>query len=92
MEVANPSLASLRPVNKQVTLHDNSRVTVPVFDAKAMIMDILTNPVLMKKENFAQGYDIFSGDVDITHSANSVYGEIHTGDEWIPARNEQIRW
>ena len=88
MEVANPSLASLRPVNKQVTLHDNSRVTVPVFDAKAMIMDILTNPVLMKKENFAQGYDIFSGDVDITHSANSVYGEIHTGDEWIPARNK----
>jgi hypothetical protein len=34
MEVANPSLASLRPVNKQVTLHDNSRVTVPLFDAK----------------------------------------------------------
>ncbi len=50
--------SSLRPVNKQVTLHDNSVVTVPVFDAKAMIMDLLTNPVLMRKENFAEGYDI----------------------------------
>ena len=91
MEVANPSLTSLRPVNKQVTLHDNSRVTVPVFDAKAMIMDILTNAELMKKENFAEGYDIFSGDVDIHHLANKLYGEIHTGDEWLPARNKFCR-
>jgi hypothetical protein len=53
-----------------------------------MIMDILTNPVLMKKENFAEGYDIISGDVDINHVANRLYGEIHTGDEWLPARNK----
>jgi hypothetical protein len=27
-----------------------------------MIMDILSNSDLMKKENFAEGYDIFNGD------------------------------
>ena len=70
MEAANPSFIYLRPVNKQVTLHDNSVVTVPVFDAKAMIMDILSNLVLMRKENFAEGYDIFTGDVEKNHIAN----------------------
>ena len=78
-------------MNKQVTLHDNSVVTVPVFDAKSMIMDLLTNPVLMRKENFAEGYDIFTGDVENNHIANELYGEIHTGDEWLPARNKYCR-
>ena len=45
----------------------------------------------MKKENFAEGYDIFNGDVDDTHSSNKYYGEIHTGDEWIPARDKFCR-
>jgi hypothetical protein len=39
----HPSIKSLRPVNRQVTLHDGSIATVPVFDARAMIMDILSN-------------------------------------------------
>jgi hypothetical protein len=91
MEVANPLVRSLRPVNKQVTLHDNSVVTAPVFDAKAMIMDLLTNPVLMRKENFAEGYDIFAGDVESNHLANELYGEIHMGDEWLPTRNKYCR-
>ena len=77
----------MRPVNKQVTLHDGTMVTVPVFDAQAMIMDILTNSDLMKEENFAEGYGIFTGYVDKNHPSNKHYGEIHTGDEWIPARN-----
>jgi hypothetical protein len=45
----------------------------------------------MVKENFAEGYDIFTGDVDDTHPSNQNYGEIHTGDEWIPARNRYCR-
>ena len=91
MEVAHPDITALRPVNKQVTLHDNTVITVPVFDARAMIADILTNSDLMKKENIAKGYDIFTGDVDDNHSENKVYGEIHTGDEWIPARDRYCR-
>ena len=45
----------LRPVNKQVTLHDNTVTTVPVFEAREMIADILTNSELMEKENIAKG-------------------------------------
>jgi hypothetical protein len=91
IEETHPSIKSLRPVNRQVTLHDGSIATVPVFDTRAMIMDILSNSDLMKKENFAEGYDIFNGDVDDTHSSNKYYGEIHTGDEWIPARDKFCR-
>jgi len=43
IEETHPSIKSLRPVNKQVTLHDGTIATVPVFDAQAMIMDILSN-------------------------------------------------
>jgi hypothetical protein len=58
-----------------------------------MIMDILTNTntELMNKENIAEGYDIFTGDVDENHKSNRKYGEIHTGDEWIPARDRYCR-
>ena len=57
-------VTQLRPMNTEVTLHDTSRVTVPVFDAKQMILDLLTDRNLMNKSNIAEGYDIFSGDVD----------------------------
>jgi hypothetical protein len=56
-----------------------------------MILDMLTNSELMKKENIADGYDIFTGDVDENHECNQIYGEIHTGDEWIPARDHYCR-
>ncbi len=61
MEVSHPGVTALRPVNKQITLHANTLVTVPVFDACTMIMDILTNSELMNKENIADGYDILLG-------------------------------
>jgi hypothetical protein len=60
---------------------------VPIFDAKSMILDLLTNPFTMDKSIIAEGYDIFTGDVDETYMANKGYGEIHTGDDWLPARN-----
>jgi hypothetical protein len=41
----------------------------------------------MDKANIAKGYDMFTGDVDETHMANKRYGEIHTGDDWLPARD-----
>jgi hypothetical protein len=91
MEMTHPSVNALRPVDRQVKLHDGTIVTVPVFNARAMIMDLLTDPELMAKENFAEGYDIFTGDADDTHPSNQNYGEIHTGDEWIPARNRYCR-
>jgi len=47
------SIEALKPINGTVKMTDNTLVTVPVFDAKAMILSILHDPILMKEENFA---------------------------------------
>ncbi len=57
-------VTQLRPMNTEVTLHDTSRVIVPVFDAKQMILGLLTDQNIMNQSNIAEGCDIFSGDVD----------------------------
>jgi hypothetical protein len=38
----------------------------------------------MNPDNIADGYDLFTGKVN---GPDNHYGEIHTGNEWIPARN-----
>ena len=38
----------------------------------------------MNPDNIADGYDLFTGKVN---GPDNHYGEIHTGDAWIPARN-----
>jgi hypothetical protein len=75
----------LWPKNRVVMLHDGSEVTVPVFDAKSMILDLLTNKITIVKSNIAEGYNVFTGNVDDGHTANKQYGEIHNGDAWLPA-------
>jgi hypothetical protein len=45
----------LQPKHTKVKVHNGSVVTVPVFDAKLMILDILTNPICMQESNFAPG-------------------------------------
>ncbi len=74
----------LRPMNTEVRLHDHSRVTVPVFDAKAMILDLLSKQNLMNNSNIA--VRCIQGDGDQKNQSNQKYSEIHTGDEWLPAR------
>jgi hypothetical protein len=67
-----------------VQLSDQLIVSVPVFNVKSIILSILQDPHRMKKENFAMGYDIFSGKSmqPITH-----LDEIHTGKLWPVARD-----
>jgi hypothetical protein len=77
----------LQPTNMNVRLHDNSRVTVPIFNIKEMIISLLTDKSLMRESNFAEGYNVLMGAVDEDHPSNSKYGKIHTGDAWLPARN-----
>ena len=57
-------------------------VTVSVFDAKCMIISLLSDPSLMKEQNFAEGYNLLTGEVP----ANNKYGKVHTGDAWSPTR------
>ena len=58
---------------------------MPVFHAKHMIKSLLTDPSLMKESNFAEGYNVLTGEVQRGHPDNKKYGEIHTGDAWRPA-------
>lgn len=78
-------IQSMAPEYSQVRMSDNSVATVPVFDAKAMILSLLHDPLLMRKENFADGYNIFNGEQWDGAECNTKYGEIHTGDAWEPA-------
>lgn len=74
----------MKPTDVDVKLTDGTEVTVCVFDLEAMILSLLTDENLMQPENFAEGYDIYTGKPTekVTH-----YGEIHTGDSWEKARS-----
>ncbi len=43
---------ALRPKNVAVQLHDKSFITLPVFDTKTMIINLLTDNTLMKEYNW----------------------------------------
>jgi hypothetical protein len=53
-----------------------------------MIISLLSDPSVINKKNFAEGYNVLTGEVD-NHpaNANNKYGEVHTGDAWLPARD-----
>jgi hypothetical protein len=76
----------LGPNNGTVRLHDSTLVSVPVFDTKHMIISSLSDPSVIFEKNFAEGYNVLTGKVD-NHPANNKYGEVHTGDAWLPTRN-----
>ncbi len=50
-------------------------------------MSLLSDPNLMNDQFFPEGYNVFTGVVDRSHSVNDKYGEVHTGEAWISARN-----
>jgi hypothetical protein len=49
-----------------------------------MIISYLSDPSVMIEKNFAEGYNVLTGKVN-NHPANNKYGEVHTGDAWLPA-------
>ncbi len=51
-----------------------------------MIISLLADPSVMNKKNFAEVYNVLTGEVD-SHPANSKNGEKNTGDAWLPARD-----
>ncbi len=51
-----------------------------------MIISLLSDPSVTNKKTFAKGYNVLTGKVD-NHPANNKYGEVHTGDAWLPARD-----
>ncbi len=68
-------------------MHDGTILTVPEFDMKEMLTSLLTDQTIMVDTNFADGYDVLTGDVNVNNPSNDKYREVHTGDAWIPARD-----
>ena len=75
------------PKNGTVHLHNNTLATVPVFDMKTMILSLLHDDTIMREDHFAEGYDVFTGDVRDDSESNNYYGEIHTGKAWKKTRD-----
>jgi hypothetical protein len=51
-----------------------------------MIISVLSGPSVMNEKNFAVEFNVLTDEV-YNHPANNKYGEVHTGDAWLPARN-----
>jgi hypothetical protein len=79
---------TLKPTNVNLQLHSGTLVTLPVFDIKEMIISMLMDNTLMTESNFAKGYNVLTGDVDMMNSSNQKYGEVHTGEAWLPAQKK----
>ena len=75
---------NLRPTDIDVELTNGTHVTISTFDLEAQILSLIEDDEIMSKENIAPNYDIFSGRSTMTETS---YGEIHTGDAWMPARD-----
>jgi hypothetical protein len=51
-----------------------------------MIISLLSDPSVMNENNFAEEYNVLTDKVD-NHPAINKYGEVHTGDAWVPVRD-----
>jgi hypothetical protein len=56
-----------------------------------MIISMLTDPSLMNETNFAEGYNVLTGDVSLNHPSNQRYGGVHTDDSWIKAKKSHCK-
>jgi hypothetical protein len=54
---------------------------------KEMLTSLLTDQTIMVNTNFADGYDVLTGDVEVNNPSNDKYREVLTGDAWILARD-----
>jgi hypothetical protein len=56
-----------------------------------MIISLLSDPSVMNIKKFAEGCNVLTGKVD-NHPANTKYGEVHTGDAWLPTRDRYCQY
>jgi hypothetical protein len=80
-------LEGLQPtiVKVPVKTMTEAYASVPVFNMKVVLEKMLCDPTLMRDENIAEGYDLFTGKPK--HDASTVYyDEVHSGRRWEEAR------
>jgi hypothetical protein len=49
----------------------------PMFGMKEMIISILSDKTLMLNTNFAEVYNVHTGDVNNNNPCNQKYGKVH---------------
>jgi hypothetical protein len=54
---------------------------------KEMFISVVTDKTFMSNTNFVEGYNVLTGDVDNNNPYIHKYGEVHTGDAWLPTRD-----
>ncbi len=67
-----------------MNLNGGWQASVAVFNLEAMILSLVLDDNIMHPDNIAEGYDLFTG---MVIGPDNLYGEIHTGDAWVLARN-----
>jgi hypothetical protein len=74
----------MQPILHRIPLADGSVATVPLINVKSLLLSFLNDPLHMRKENFAPGYDIFTGRATspITH-----IDKVHLGSLWQPVHH-----
>ncbi len=77
----------LKPILHSLPLTVGSVATVPIFDAKALLIAFLNDPLRMCQENFASNYDIFTEKGKLP---TSTLDEIHTGSLWEQASQNTV--
>ena len=68
----------LKPRHIQVKLNSGKYATICLFDIKYMVLSFICDIALIKDTNIAEGYYVFTGEVDDNHHHNDNYGEVHT--------------
>ena len=69
----------MKPTNVNVKLKSGALATVATFDVEAMILSLLNDKTIMKKENLAPGYDFLTGK---SLGEPTILNEFHTGTAW----------
>jgi hypothetical protein len=77
----------LKPTLHSVPLTDGSVATIPIFDAKALLIAFLNDPLRMREENFASNYDIFTGKANFQEQLLMKYTLDH-----FKSRLDKITW
>ena len=73
-------MSKLKHKDVEVNLSSGGVASVAVYDLETMIMSLLMDERLMKPENIAPGYDLFTG-----KSEGDIHqlGKIHTGSLYV---------
>ncbi len=79
----------MEPIDRAVDTKKGEWATVPCYDFTSMVLSIVHNNTIMKKSNFIENFDIFTGESTII--GPRVCGDLHTNDDYVTAKQRFCR-